>query len=103
MYKLKHTPGPLRIGPSIDNMDYAIMNNENHIIAETHGKLEKHLFTDAESNARLFAAAPLMLDCLIELYKNEFKGKEDKMFSAHATKQLIEKVTGQKIEDILGE
>ena len=56
---------------------------------------------EAEADQNLIAAAPLMLECLIDLYTIEFKNNKDKIFSAHAIKVLIEKATGQKIEDIL--
>jgi len=71
----KHTPGPLRIvGPSPggrpddDGGDYAIIDKDNELIAETYHHVNYGETRPARANAKLFAAAPLMYEALKEMY-----------------------------------
>ena len=71
MTESKHTPGPWHItgpssgkGPSDDGGDYAIRSCGNYIIAEAIHKVDHNTYEPAESNARLIAAAPEMLEAL---------------------------------------
>jgi hypothetical protein len=67
----KHTPGPFRVsGPSHDDLDpskcgdYAIVDEQNHIVAECYRLVAVTTELPAEANARLFAAAPTMYEAL---------------------------------------
>ena len=114
MIKLKHTDGPWVIkGPSVTK-DYAIINDEKYIIAESFQQVDKNKYIDSEANAQLISAAPEMLDDKIKDFVelgpwlsaalsdskpcDEFKQVINKWFERFDT---IEKATGKKIEDIL--
>jgi hypothetical protein len=95
--KLKHTPGPWKIedhtGIKHVYSEFGRWIADMPYLPNLQGK-------ENDANAKLIAAAPLMLECLIDLYK-QFKEDEEKIFTAHALKCLIEKATGQKIEEII--
>lgn len=66
---MKHTPGPLAItgpssgrGPNDDGGDYAIIDTTGAIIAETFHKVGHGRERPAYENARLFIAAPELLE-----------------------------------------
>lgn len=70
----KHTPGPLTIkGPSKgrgaldDGGDYAILDRDGKIIAETYRLVETDDERPALANALLFRAAPDLLEACKEL------------------------------------
>ena len=94
----KHAPGPLTVrGPSLgtgqydDGGDYGIYDSEGIIVGEAYYKVGVEMFRLAEANARLWAAAPDMLeacqaentfwehiaDCLycLTLHEWEFNGR----------------------------
>lgn len=104
MSKLKHTPGPWVIGSwgihtphLIKAFDILIEDaNEDAGIAHVQRRYTKE---QTEANARLVAAAPEMLESLIEVYKAIYTGEtyidDDRM------QNIIEKATGMSIEEIL--
>mgnify|MGYP001617001667 CR=1 FL=1 len=67
-----HTPGPWTIKEPVkaigdERMDFAIVaeiNGRPRMIAETFWRVGTSLFAPAETNARLIAAAPRMLELL---------------------------------------
>ncbi|MFA6046918.1 MAG: hypothetical protein WC718_18185 [Phycisphaerales bacterium] len=68
MSEQKHTPGPFTVhGPSLDRIDptkcgdYAICNEQGHIVAEAYRLVANDVELPAEANARLFASAPDLL------------------------------------------
>ena len=60
---MTHTPGPWKIVRAVISAeDYAIV--AGGIIAEVFHRIDDETFADAEANARLIAAAPVMLEAL---------------------------------------
>ena len=102
--KLNHTKGPWKhtkghIGNKIadfvstDKKIYDGMHIHNG--EKTFGESSE----ESEANARLIAAAPDMLECVIRLYKNL------KSFGSNISKEnaveVIEKATGERIENLI--
>lgn len=97
MIKLKHTPGPWNYIPPIDDDDdVLIIDKRRQWIATLTPRIG---ILDNEANARLIAAAPEMLEKLIELYTIFLVVQKD--CYRIPVKDIIEKATGQKIEDLL--
>ena len=103
--KLKHTPGPWRAKrfSVIKSNGYKITQNRPAGAApEAWEEIDKTY----EANARLIAAAPEMLEALIEAYihnnhwgsANYHRFSEDLEFKM---KNIIEKATGMSIEEVL--
>jgi hypothetical protein len=86
--KLKHTPGPWFYDENYSK--YEIYSLE-HIICDLNGV----------DDAKIISAAPEMLEALIELYKELKENENNKKFTCHAIKILIEKATGMKIDEVL--
>lgn len=102
--KLKHTPAPWthskgHIGGKI--ADFVSCNRESYDGIHIHNgeKIYGESSEKSEANARLIAAAPEMLECLIKLYGNL------RSFGSNISKEnsveVIEKATGHKMEDLL--
>ncbi len=99
--KLKHTPGPWEVNEYINNTMTKVsfeMDGKNFELCRiTHLSKECNI-----ADARLIAAAPEMLELLINNVKS---GKEvlPEYFALDFKDEIkiIEKATGQKIEDIL--
>jgi hypothetical protein len=109
MSKLKHTPGPWKIDPE-DN-DELIIFQEDSDTYEFIAEINPHSCKEKEhtmANACLIAAAPEMLDALIQSFKLIFEQWDNgdlntecyELFLNNAQK-IIEKATGQKIEDLI--
>ena len=69
---MEHTPGTWKAsGPSCsplhDAGDYAIVDTDGAIIAETFRQVSKDGTRPAEANAKLMAASPAMLEALQEI------------------------------------
>jgi hypothetical protein len=104
MSNLKHTPGKWvvffkhkyrewHVGiPSEHSFKFDL--NSNGIPPNDLDKLE-----ESEANARLIAAAPEMLKALINIYNYSNNDSTDKYF-LRETRDLIERATGMKIEEI---
>ena len=100
MSKLKHTPGPWKVR-EIGTQNYYEIGNGRHRTADV-GK---------ESDARLIAAAPEMLECLIKKFKlRRSKFYDDPRLSGGDWRsylkddiELIEKATGLPIDEVLQE
>ena len=64
----KHTPGPLRLKRAKNlSGDFAIADSEGHILAECYAAIRAHnerATEEAEANARLYVAAPELLEAL---------------------------------------
>jgi hypothetical protein len=99
MNKLKHTPGKWTIGHKWnDCIDLTHKNADDDFIS-IYGKKE-----EMEANARLIIAAPEMLDCLINVYECQFdsgKTLANLNSAIRKSKKMIEKATGQKIEEVI--
>ena len=96
--KLKHTPGPWRAKrfSVIKSNGYKITQNRPAGAApEAWEEIDKTY----EANARLIAAAPEMLEALIEQYKWLYSKAYYQ--TAELLKELIEKATGMSIEEVL--
>ena len=98
MNNLKHTPGPWMVIECDDDAEwlrlpYFYVQNENLDIAEIHDCDDMSL-AEAEANARLIAAAPEMLESLINCCMDE-------NWSAEDVYKIIEKATGLSIEEVL--
>ncbi len=104
--KLQHTPGQWKIGKSIGNLNTVICLDENNppgtAIAFTVFRGDQN---EPMVNARLIAAAPEMMDALIELYRGIYGNFEPSMQSEidarEKLKSIIERTTGMKIEEVL--
>ena len=91
---------------SVDGTDDANLEN---IISDLEKKQEEILTEEEiQSNARLIAAAPEMLEVLIDEYKNmcnycnEGCVNKEKIWKCGVKiKDIIEKATGLKIEEVL--
>lgn len=101
MGNLKHTKGEWRIEENCWADNHVAINGDNWdcfamVVTKMDGALEKEKSIEGEANARLIAAAPEMLECLIEIYKNS-------AYHQHNPKtiKLIEKATGLSIEEVL--
>jgi hypothetical protein len=99
MSKLKHTPGPW-------DFMYSSRFKVNVYSESTHATVCNLKKTDRDvTDARLIAAAPEMIEALIELwiamdlYLSNESSSSDKEFPL--TKTIIEKATGQKIEELI--
>jgi len=98
--KLEHTPGPWK------NADYSRKFNGDYPVYEIVTDDGDCIVpvVDSEPNARLIAAAPDMLEELIEFCK--YNCKDCRMrcgdrCSLHKSKLIIESATGKKIEEVL--
>lgn len=110
MKDLKHTKGPWKTGfNDVPGEDIITSVNNNFIAVVPVTK-------EAKANGRLIAAAPEMLECLIQgLKSNIEKGckkcvsnfRDDYCIDSNCSKmrkvKTIEKATGLKIEEIIGE
>ena len=97
--KLKHTPGPWKVitcgGTTIENeKDFHVVSNGKEFICSTWGKPNI-------PNARLIAAAPEMLEELIEALDRSMRGVETSKINAMRLKDIIESATGFTIEEVL--
>ena len=105
--KLKHTPGPWNDSDGYGDIIHG--PNSEHI-ADVRGFGAK---LPMDANGRVIAAAPEMLECLIEScyfqHKIYVKDKNDKIglriFTDMLEKEIkiIEKATGLKIEELINE
>jgi hypothetical protein len=98
--KLKHTEGEWRSYRQQEHSGEDIGYRVEQVGLE---RTICHVYEPAEANARLIAAAPEMLDCLIWIYKKVpillILGK----MIRKKIKPIIEKASGKKIEEILNE
>ena len=116
MSKLKHTPGPWvngygdgvtgptcpsALGPTCagNEWDYTVVSKNMETIAII-PKQENGIM---DSNARLISAAPEMLEALIYFSKRIKSGSAKNVKTKTYKKyiELIERVTGKKIEEVL--
>lgn len=99
--KLKHTPVPWK------NDKHLIIKNGSDFpggcnikeIAEI--RALGNTLQEIEANTKLICVAPEMLEALIEYLDWGAKTGSDMYYFETKMKDLIEKATGQKIEDIL--
>lgn len=106
---MKHTPGPWAVAEDMGWEPDRTINYEITIV-DCGGSEIRHIHealagkpTDkreqVEANARLIAAAPEMLDALINVYDN--RGEADKLYIvADRLRPIIEKATGLTWEEI---
>ncbi len=87
---LKHTPGPWEM-PGQDGGDYVVCTHRSR------GKRRSVAHIYNEADARLIAAAPDMLIELIDCYT----AMKANYMSVETTKQIIERATGQSIDEIM--
>ena len=108
MSKLKHTQGPWVISDEVD-FDSFISGStgkfENVICSSPRsykrGKNGCKNYAPWHDNKLLIAAAPEMLEALIELYKWLYS--KEYYQTAEILKELIEKATGMSIEEVLSQ
>jgi hypothetical protein len=93
MNKLKHTRGPWK---KIYNKANPEKYSDYHVISK-HNIVAVGI--NSESDANLLSAAPEMLECLISLYKTLSSFGSN--ISKCGSKEIIEKATGLKIEELL--
>jgi hypothetical protein len=100
----KHTPGPWKHEEWCDD-EFAVFDKDGISICNIHDNNRG----DSESNARLIAAAPDMLEALIMCYKNteRYQCRNCDETCAEYTdcdlivlKNIIEAATGQSINEI---
>lgn len=98
MSKLQHTPGPWQIGTPPPNGEQTIgLNNGLMIAISTTGDN-----IDSKANARLIAAAPEMLEALMEVAKYWQYDYETFIYMIkNNVSKIIEKATGLTIEEVL--
>ncbi len=104
--ELKHTPGPWacshRLIFATGMYSTQVYDNNGETIASIAWYPIKNgnvTSTNRDDNARLIAAAPAMLDMLIECY--QFADATGRFEMAKDVKEIIEKATGLSIDDIL--
>lgn len=110
--KLQHTPGPWVFTGSMHEKAYLVNGGDKYIcsvwdhLREDDNGHPIDMDKEMQSNARLIAAAPEMLEALIEAYihnnhwgsANYHRFSEDLEFKM---KNIIEKATGMSIEEVL--
>lgn len=109
MNKLKHTPGLWKvIGENKNIVKAEERDGEKWKILYIFGRPwsdNKQLQEESQANARLIAAAPEMLECLIEMVtyldKNELNAIKSKTTFEKIMREIIEKATGISIEEVL--
>jgi hypothetical protein len=101
--KPKHTPGPWRHEGTFDSV---VRGADNSYVAVSSGYQKGGWVSLTQANARLIAAAPEMLEALIEAYKiNNHWGannyhKWSDSFEETVVK-IIERATGLSIEEVV--
>ena len=101
MSKLKHTQGDWRIRKTVDESgDYPFPTYDILAVHEWGPECVACAFQHPY-NARLIAAAPEMLEALIEQYKWLYSKAYYQ--TAELLKLLIEKATGMSIEEVLSQ
>ena len=95
--KLKHTPGPWGCIHEVE--DKVWIRHKNGVICAIelhHNKPHDVLY----ANARLIAAAPKMLESLIHLIGEHFELYGSYTYECRKAKEVIEKATGLKYEEV---
>lgn len=106
MDKLKHTPGPWAVdyNGTIGHIK-TLCNPEEHTktVIKYRYNLCEEILTEEEiqANARLIAAAPEMLEALVDVYGLYLR--HDICCDNENIKRIIEKATGLSIEEVLAE
>ena len=101
MSKLKHTQGDWRIRKTVDESgDYPFPTYDILAVHEWGPESVACAFQHPY-NARLIAAAPEMLEALIEQYKWLYSKAYYQ--TAELLKELIEKATGMSMEEVLSQ
>jgi len=96
--QLKHTPGPWEIERGHNtNRAKGIKQKRFYINIINFNGISRSASEEGEYNARLIAAAPEMLEALINITTN-MRNEEPILIDIDI---IIEKATGMKIEDIL--
>jgi len=91
MIKFKHTPGPWEVN----------IYNGHHVISPKNGRtIASCNIPNHKANAHLIAAAPEMLEALIEIWKYHLENREAMPWEIKA---IIEKATGLPIEEVLND
>jgi hypothetical protein len=107
MSKLQHTPGPWVFTGSMHKKAYLVNGGDKYIcsvwdhLREDDNGHPIDMDKEMQSNARLIAAAPEMLEALIEQYKWLYSKAYYQ--TAELLKLLIEKATGMSIEEVLSQ
>ena len=108
--KLKHTPAPWELKRDGWNGQYVYGNDERVLNKKRYIADVDLNYDGAEANARLITAAPEMIDkhiteyiWLVKLWNCDFINERPDIFNKiiFDKKEVIEKATGLKIEDIL--
>jgi hypothetical protein len=89
--KTKHTPGPYNVVPTLDNCLFIAAGNKDICMIQTEDGGE--LTEEDQANAKLFAAAPELLEALNECMKHMTCHKYDSSAAYNKAKSLIKKVT----------
>lgn len=93
MEKTSYTPGPWRVNDLFKNIVGVYVETEKDQICEFHTDTP-----NVDANARLIAAAPELLEALIELCDLIKDGDYDfDSFSLQPAKRAIAKATGEQI------
>lgn len=106
MSRLEHTPGPwimdTKLRTSIDSGEKHIAMVNCYKGASGYMRQEEH-----DANARLIAAAPDMLEVLVEFCRSNCGDQFCTVYKCGGcfllpAKAAVEKATGKKIEEVLG-
>ena len=100
MSKLKHTPGPWTIIKTSSGFRGLRIFAGNHYIASV-GNSDDDLET-SESDARLIASAPELLDIIIKTYIADLESPVNQSW-LDALRVLIEKATGMISEEVIND
>jgi len=94
--KLYHTTGLLLPKPHDEYDQECIVMKDDYIVAHFFDGVDgEH---SAEENARLYAAAPEMLEWLIEQYNKTYR-----VYNMNKLKKIIEKATGLSTKEVTNE
>ena len=102
---MNHTPGPWNLSKSGDGKSITIGEGQSSWGTRVGEVYRDDIDSDeADANARLIAAAPEMLEALIDAYKIIRRHENPDLPGSaelRSIKALIERATGRKIEEVI--